>query len=181
MDHDDLHIIEGCRQGDEGAFEALVNRYKERAYWIAYDIVGDQEAAKDIAQEAFVRVFRKIKSMDVAKGFLGWFSKIVVNLSIDHLRARRREKTVSLEHLSMEPSAPGGERSDAEARDTRESVRKVLERMPEKYRVVLALKEINGMSSEEIGKALGRPAITIRWRLHTARKIFKDIWERTVH
>jgi len=181
MDQDDSQIIQECQKGDQAAFEVLVNRYKERAYWVAYDLVSDHEAARDISQEAFVRVFKKIGTFDPRSRFPSWLSRIVVNLAIDHLRARRTRRAVSLEDLPVEPKArdaeePGG----LEAEESKAAVRKVLDRMPEKYRTVLVLKEINGMSSEEISKSLGRSALTIRWRLHAARKMFKDIWERII-
>jgi RNA polymerase sigma-70 factor (ECF subfamily) len=178
MGYDELQIIRDCQEGSEAAFEALVEQYKERAYWIAYDLVGNREAAKDISQDAFVRVFQKIRTFDPRNSFAGWLSRIVVNLAIDHLRARRRQATVSLDELPMEPGDPKRKPSRLESEEERALVRKALDRLPEKYRAVLILKEINGMSSEEIAQALGSPAITIRWRLHTARKMFKDVWER---
>ena len=180
MVHDDSQVIQKCQSGDAAAFEALVERYKERAYWIAYDLVSNHEAARDISQEAFVRVFTKIRTFDAHSSFPSWLSRIVVNLAIDHLRARRARPALSLEDLAVEPKArdDGGDR--LEAAESRAAVRQVLDRMPEKYKTVLVLKEINGMSGEEIAKALGRPAITIRWRLHTARKMFKEIWERII-
>ena len=180
MVQDDFQVIQECQNGDHAAFEVLVNRYKEKAYWIAYDLVSDHEAARDISQEAFVRVFKKIRQFDPRSSFPSWLSKIVANLAIDHLRARRSRPAVSLENLPVEPKAPRAEPSELEAEESRAAVRKVLDRMPEKYRTVLVLKEINGMSSEEIAKTLGRPAITIRWRLHAARKMFKEIWERII-
>jgi RNA polymerase sigma-70 factor (ECF subfamily) len=127
-----------------------------------------------------VRVFQRIRTFDPRNRFAAWLSRIVVNLAIDHLRARRRQKVVSLEDLPLEPGASRPEDGKLEAEEERAAVRKVLERMPQKYRTVLVLKEINGMSSQEIARALGRPAITIRWRLHTARKMFKEIWERVI-
>jgi RNA polymerase sigma-70 factor (ECF subfamily) len=180
MVQDDSRIIQECQNGDQAAFEVLVDRYKERAYWIAYDLVSDHEAARDISQEAFIRVFRKIRTFDPHSRFSSWLSRIVVNLAIDHLRARRSRPAVSLEDLPVDPRAPSAGPSPLEAEESRTAVRKVLDRMPEKYRTVLVLKEINSMSSEEIAKSLGRPALTIRWRLHAARKMFKDIWERII-
>ena len=180
MAQDDFQLIQDCQNGDQAAFEALVNRFKEKAYWTAYDLVSDHEAARDISQEAFVRIFTKIRTFDPRSSFSSWLSKIVVNLAIDHLRARRHRQAVSLENLPVEPKAPSAGQDPLEAQEARQAVREVLGRMPEKYRTILVLKEINGMSSEEIARALGRSALTIRWRLHAARKMFKEIWERIV-
>lgn len=177
---DDSQLIQLCQRGDAEAFRLLVERYKERAYWLAFDMVGDAEAAKDISQEAFVRVYQKISTVDPRSNFSGWLSRIVVNLCIDYLRTEKHRKAVSLDELPFEPRLETRPDSKLESAEICAAVRKVLERMPEKYRTVLVLKEINGMSSQEIASILGRPALTIRWRLHAARKMFKEIWERII-
>src|SRR5688572_12985118 len=82
---DDKELVRAAQTGDMRAFETLVTRYQKKVYWIAYNFVGDAEDATDLAQEAFIRVYRSLNRFDQKYNFYTWLYRIVVNLAIDHL------------------------------------------------------------------------------------------------
>jgi len=174
----DAELVVRCQHHDPTAFRLLVDRYGRRAWKVAYNLVGDLEIARDISQEAFVRVIRGMASCDPARGFRQWFDRVVVNLSIDYLRKQRGVQSVPLEFVS-EPSTEGDDPGTLSVRDeSRRLVREVLGQLPLKHRAVLMMRDIEGMDCEEIAKVLGKSPGTVRWRLSRARQAFKRAWER---
>ena len=95
----DKSILEKAIHGDEEAFTTLVEFYQERVYWLAYHILRDGEEAKDIAQEAFLRVYRSLRRFSLEQNFYTWLYQIVVNLCIDHFRRQKKKSSLSLEEL----------------------------------------------------------------------------------
>lgn len=177
---DDHELIRGSLDGNMEAFAGLVKRHEERAFWAAYRVLGDADASRDVAQEAFVRVWRALERFDFSMAFTTWLYRICVNLAIDHLRRNKRHKGADIdvmrEVLADESTghAPGEQESQ---RITTTKVRAVLETLEEKYRTVLALRDLEGLSSKQISDITGITHATVRWRLHVARKKFKDAWE----
>lgn len=172
----DADLVLACRLGDEDAYRALVERFEQRAVRLARNLVGNAESARDIAQEAFLRVFKNIRRFDTARNFYTWLYQIVTNLSIDHLRRHGRQKPVDFEQVGGVPDAApdAGERS-AQG-DLRRRVERALDRLPPKYKAALVLRDIQGFSCQEIAEIVGCNNATARWRLHRARKMFKAIW-----
>ncbi len=176
----DGEIIRACQAGDESAFASLVERYSGRAYWVAHGLLGDQDEARDIVQEAFLRVYRALDRFDFDQSFYTWLYRIVVNLAIDRLRKLSRSRSVSLDDVG-EPAGSSAEAAPGrrmEAAETGVEVREVLARLPDKYRTVMVLRELNGLSCKEIAGIVRSSHATVRWRLHVARKYFRDEWER---
>lgn len=176
----EAELIRACQRGDEDAFAQLVRRYHGRAYWVAYGLLGNEEDARDVVQDAFLRVYRALDRFDFNQSFYTWLYRIVVNLAIDRLRRNAKARSVALDDVGEQPvesdrSAPD---SELEADETRREVRKVLESLPEKYRTVMVLRELNGLSCKEIAGIVNSSHATVRWRLHVARKFFKEEWER---
>ena len=83
----DGDIIRACQKGSDDAFTQLVGRYQDKAFWVGYNLLGNTEEARDVAQEAFVRIFRAIDRFDFNMSFYTWLYRIVTNLAIDRLRA----------------------------------------------------------------------------------------------
>ncbi|HET6203673.1 MAG TPA: sigma-70 family RNA polymerase sigma factor [Planctomycetota bacterium] len=174
-DHD---LIRGIQGGDPDAFRALFERHQRRAYGIAYQMVGNAEEASDVVQEAFLRIHRSIDRFDFSKAFTTWLYRIVVNLSIDGLRRSGLRRDVGIEDL--EDSIPAGARPEAllESDETVRLVRSVLEELPPKFKAVMVLRDLHGLSGKEIASIVGASHATVRWRLHRARKAFRVAWER---
>jgi len=181
---DDSELVRSCQNGDQTAFNGLVDRHKQQAYWIAYDITSNRETARDISQEAFIKAFKAISTFDAKNSFAGWLRRIVTNLSIDELRARARKSDVALEVIADGAEIPSDRETcpakQAQTKEERALVVEMLDRLPPKYRTVLTLRDIHGMPYEEIAQMISRPKATVRWRIHNARKLFKDLWERHV-
>ena len=177
-------LIRACQAGDEDAFAVLVRRYHGRAYWAAYGLLGNEEEARDVTQDAFLRVYRALDRFDFNQNFYTWMYRIVVNLSIDRLRRNAKARNVAIDEVGEIPSPRGADELPArrlEAEETGQEVRAVLDRLPEKYRTVMILRELNGLSCKEIAGIVRSSHATVRWRLHMARKFFKDEWERREH
>jgi RNA polymerase sigma-70 factor (ECF subfamily) len=176
---DERNLILACQEGRESAFQKLFEKHQRRAYAVAYNIVSDFELAKDIVQEAFIRVYKNIRKFDATKNFYTWLYQIVVNLSIDYLRKRASSKAAPLDELGdgVKTKVKLGGPSDSASRDElKKRVREMLDLMPGKYKVVLALRDIEGFSCEEIAEVVHCKNSTVRWRIHQARKLFKSLW-----
>lgn len=175
----DGDLLWRAQQRDQDAYRELVQRYYGMVYKLAYNFLSHAEDARDIAQDTFLRAFAAIDRFDLSMRFSPWLNKIAMNLITDAIRARYRSKSSSLESAAeIEDEAP--DPADAPvAAEQSESVRKLVNALPIKYRTVLVLRDMEGCTVEEIAKMTKSPRATVRWRLHQARKLFKDKWERS--
>lgn len=175
----DARLVEDVRRGDHGAFEVLVRRYEGRLMSVLLRFAQDRELARDLAQETFLRVYERLDQFDPARRFGPWLFRIGVNLTLDFLRKRKRRIWPSLFSESQVEKGPDPAVADPRvALDLEQEVRKVLEAIPEKYRTVLILRDLENFSSSEIAAVLHRKEATIRWRLAEARMRFQELWKR---
>jgi RNA polymerase sigma-70 factor (ECF subfamily) len=183
VDQDDNAFIERCRAGDLAAFEPLVEKYRQRAWRLALQIVRDREEAWDISQEAFIRAFQSLGSFRGQSAFYTWLFRIVVNLASDRVRQRAaRGRAFGTEQVPEEDwdrampdevsAAPDEEavRSEDRARITR-----ALEALPEHFRTIIMLSDIEGLAYREIAEVLDIPMGTVMSRLHNARKRLRQV------
>lgn len=176
--NEDRELIDRALNGEPEAFEHLVNKYQDRTVWIARNFVADLESARDIAQEAFLRVYRSLDRYDPHHRFYTWFYRIVVHLAIDHVRRNRRWVGWKLRRNGVDRSIDDSWRESAlEKGETRDRVESILDRLPVKYRMLLVLRDLEGFTSKEISDIAGWNHATVRWRLHRARKLFREAWE----
>lgn len=182
---EDADLIRRAQQGEEAAFAALVRRYQDRAYRVARNLVGNPEDAADLAQEAFLRVFRSLDRFDYQHEFGTWLYRIVTNLAIDHLRRRRPLSGSSggEDDDEIAPFEPADDLApspydEVERAETRVLVRECIEALAPHFRTVLQLRELEGMACTEIADIVGATHVTVRWRLHRGRKLFLEEWER---
>ncbi|HYC76766.1 MAG TPA: sigma-70 family RNA polymerase sigma factor [Planctomycetota bacterium] len=178
---DDKELVVSCRQGDAQAFETLVRRYEKRVYWIAYNLVGSAEDARDLAQEAFLRVYRSLDRFDMRFNFYTWLYRIVVNLAIDHLRKRGKSDVVSLDEFPVDPAREDPPDREIRNDELKEKIRRTLDALPPKYKAVIVLRDVQELSCEEIAKIIDCTNATTRWRLHKARELFRERWEKMGH
>ena len=176
--------IRRAQGGDEEAFAWLVRRHEVRAYRIARGLLPNEEDARDVAQEAFLRVFRSIERFDFGYAFTTWLHRIVTNLAIDHLRKRRvvaRGGVLDGEE-GQEPELVDESVEDPSAGVIREEtvseVRECLDALAPHFRSVMVLRELEGLPCAEIAEIVGATNVTVRWRLHRGRKLFQEEWER---
>ena len=173
----DNELVKRARSGDTAAFRVLVERYGKKAYWTAYNMLRGHEDAQDIAQEAFIRIHRFLDRYNPKQKFSTWLYQIVVNLSIDALRRRKGRGSARLESVPEAATDRPGPAEEAERTERREKVREILDSLPEQYRVILLLRDIEGLPSREVAEILNMNHATVRWRLHRARALFKETWE----
>jgi RNA polymerase sigma-70 factor (ECF subfamily) len=178
-------LIRRAQGGDEAAFEALVRAHQRLAISIARNLVASEEDARDLAQEAFLRVFRNLGRFDFEHPFATWLHRIVTNLAIDHLRKRRAvvapgraEDGEELQPLDVADDDQPAPSERAEAVETALEVREVIESLAPHFQTVLVLRELEGLPCTEIAQIVGATHVTVRWRLHRGRKLFQEEWER---
>lgn len=174
----DADVVAHCLGGDKEAFALLVERYQRRAFWVAYNLLGNAEESQDVTQDAFVRAYRSLDRFDPQRKFYTWFYRIVANLAIDRLRRRSVARAVALEDLGDSIAAGSDPGEPLEQGETRRLVRETLESLPPKFKAVMVLRDIEGLSCKEIAPVLGTTHATVRWRLHRARQMFREKWER---
>jgi len=175
-------LIGRCKAGDRSAFQELVEKYQRRAYGIAFGMLRNRDDALDAAQEAFVKVFRNMKTFKGDSSFYTWFYRIVVNVCIDHCRKRAKMKPVEYdetfrrrdERQDVVPLSGNTRSMHPEVRFEQAELSKVinaaLETLSENHRTIILLREVEGMSYEEIAEAVGVHIGTVMSRLHHARK-----------
>jgi RNA polymerase sigma-70 factor (ECF subfamily) len=175
----EARLVEDARQGDQAAFGELVVRYERRVIRVIAQFVRDQDLAQDLAQETFLRAYQRLDQFDPARRFGPWLFRIGVNLTLDYLRKRKRRGWWSLFTDASADRQPDPATADPrQDLDLKQEVAAVLERIPEKYRTVMVLRDLENFSTSEIAAILHRKEATIRWRLAEARQRFQEIWVR---
>ena len=177
----DAELVRRTLAGQHDPFAALVARYEKRAFWVALHVLGRVEDARDVTQEAFVRLFRSLAKYDFSRSFFTWFYRIVMNLAIDQLRKIRSGRAGSLDDVVAalpDPRDVGGSRPMEQQEENRR-VWAVLDKLDAKFRAVLVLRDIHGLSCREIAPILRVTHATARWRLHRDRQMFREHWERS--
>ena len=165
-------LLERCRAGDALAWEALVRRFQGRVFGVGLVYLGDPEEARDLAQEVFVRVYRRLDLCTDDKTFLPWILQIARNAAIDRLRrmrARPRAVATPIDEMSELRSERPDPEEDLRAGRRRDLVHRALERLSHLNREVILLKEIQGLSLETIASMLHAPLGTVKSRSSRAR------------
>lgn len=174
----ELSCIRQVLAGDVNAFEPLVSAHEKNAYNLALRMLGSAEDAEDAVQEAFLKAYRSLNDFRQDSRFSVWLYRIVSNLCLDQLRRRKRqaEQSLTVEDESGEETeldvpdksfSPG---ALLEQKLTREAVRRGLDALPPEHRQILLLRELEGLSYEEIGQALSLEPGTVKSRIFRARK-----------
>ncbi|UCE42497.1 MAG: sigma-70 family RNA polymerase sigma factor [Candidatus Aminicenantes bacterium] len=172
-------LIEKSKQGDEEAFGLLVQKYKTKVFNLAYSFTRDRETADDLAQEVFIKVYYALERFKFQSGLGTWLYRIAVNHFKDYLRKHAKERHVSIDALGREISSSLSEdeikkkEKAQEAADRKKLLHQALQSLPEKYQVILTLRDIQGHSYEEIAGFLKLSAGTVDSRLHRARKMLR--------
>lgn len=170
----DADLVRLARSGEATAFRELVHRHQARVFQIVYRLLRDRTDADDVTQDTFVRVFRNLDRFELDRPFAPWLATIARNAALNAIAARNRRRTTSLEageELGIPPPR-SREESPLEGvarREMVERVRTALERLPEEQRLVLTLREFDGLQYDEIAATLGIPIGTVMSRLSRAR------------
>jgi RNA polymerase sigma-70 factor (ECF subfamily) len=171
--YDEREILLRVQGGDREAFDLLVRRYLPRARLLARRLMQNPEDADDLVQDAFLRALERIASFDVARAFEPWFTRLLVNLGLDLKRKQSVRRTESHDPELF----PGGTRPDLEAEraELGSSLKRALEQLPDRQRLIVTLFDVDGHSTEEIAGMLDVSQVTVRWHLHQARRTLREV------
>jgi RNA polymerase sigma-70 factor (ECF subfamily) len=176
----DEQLVEDCLGGDVSAFDVLVDRWQRKIRGAAYRIVGSEEDAQDICQEAFLKAFRGLPSFKREARFSSWLYQIALNLSRDRLRRRKTRSWISLDdaeetHPGRVAAAMGGPADDwVESREIQRLVALAVADLPDEQREVVVLKEYQGLTFPEIAEIQGVPLSTVKTRLYRGLSVLRE-------
>lgn len=174
----DQLLVERVQQGDKAAFDILVGQYQHKIIKLVQRYVRDQDEALDVAQEAFIKAYRALASFRGESAFYTWMYRIAINTAKNHLASRkRRAEDFELDLQDPDQYEAHGRLREGDtpegialSEEIRETVNTAIETLPEDLRTAIVLREIEGMSYEEIAGAMDCPVGTVRSRIFRARE-----------
>ena len=185
----DVELVNLARLGDEAAIRTIVKRHNQRLFRVARAVVRNDAEAEDVVQAAYVNAFTNLQSFRGEALLSTWLTRIALNEALG--RVRRRRPTAGLEAIDVENNRPGGRllmfpsglsQADPEVELSRSEMRRVLEQavdeLPDIFRTVFVLRDVEGMSTEETALYLGVKVETVKTRLHRARRLMRTTLER---
>jgi RNA polymerase sigma-70 factor (ECF subfamily) len=183
---DEATLIAQLRAGEEAAFEQVVRLYGGRLLAVARRIVGSDEDARDVVQDAFLNAFKSLDRFEGNAKLSTWLHRIAVNAALMKLRTRRRKPEQSIETL-LPAFLDDGHHEERfkswdepidkimERKEARDLVRRQIDALPESYRTVLVLRDIEGLDTEETANMLGLSVNATKIRLHRARQALRSL------
>ena len=174
-------LVRRAKGGDQDAFAELVTAHQDRIYTLCLRMTGNREDAQDAAQEAFLNAWRGLASFQGGSSFSTWLYRLASNACIDLLRRRKRRQEGEAPHSLddeeagwPEPAAPGGgPEEELEQKERRQALERELRALPDHQREILVMREVSGLSYQEIGELLSLDLGTVKSRLARARLALK--------
>ena len=178
----DLVLIKRFCRGSIEAFEELITRYESKIYNLAMRFTRNPEDAEEVLQDVFATLYRKLDGFEGKSQFSSWLYRIIVNAAFMKLRKRKQDNTVSIEDLSptmrqicVDRDPLTSVRSDNISinRELRDMLQAAIERLPEQYRAVFVLRDVDGLSNQEVGEILDLSIPAVKSRLHRSRLMLR--------
>jgi len=178
----DDELVRRAQRGNTAAFEELVRRYESRVYNITYRLLGNEDDAAEALQDTFIRAYRSISRFKFKSSFYTWLYRIATNVSLTKLRRRKTQDTISLDEpirntddLQFDiPDAHATPEQAFEQKRLREKLQKAIDRLPAEYRTVVVMRDLQGLSNEEVSKTLGLSIPAVKSRLHRGRMALRE-------
>jgi RNA polymerase sigma-70 factor (ECF subfamily) len=170
--------VERLKGGDPEALREVVHAFGERLTAVVSGVLRDRDAVQDVVQETFTKAFYRIHSFKGGSSLYTWLYRVAVNAAKDYIKSRKRRPASSFDDLPGRAALPAHEQPFVEGLERRElrlQVRAAIERLPHRFRTVLALREIEGMTYNEIAEVLGLSLGTVESRLFRARRRLRGI------
>ncbi len=182
----DEELVDKARNGDEDSFEKLVLRYKEKVYRVAYRLSGNSHEAEDILQKTFLQVYQRLNTFRGESRFSTWLHRVAMNIALMHQRSVRRHLAESLEQylprydandrlarLDLDYGRVARADELMEKEELAKTAREAIDRLPEDYRFVLVLRDLEDLSTAEVAQILEIEEGAVRVRLHRARLMLR--------
>jgi RNA polymerase sigma-70 factor (ECF subfamily) len=182
---DDVRLIQEFKSGKEAAFTQLVQKYQQPVFNLLYHYSGRRQDVEDLAQEVFIKVYTNLMKFETRAAFRTWLYRIALNVSIDHARKQKRRRMLSLEgltdwareRLAFRAATAPSPHSATERHELETQIQLGLEALPEDFRQVLVLRDIEGMEYDDIAAILGWQLGTVKSRLFRARQRLRKFLE----
>ena len=184
---DDVELITRCLDGDIDSFNRLVQRWEKRVYNFILSQIGNQEEAWDLCQKTFIQAYKDLERLRDPNRFSAWIYQIAMNRCKDLYRSRKRRPTQSLDGLEDLPeetvqgwfvSQPDSPEDMAHNRDLQDILLKALQDIPPEQRIVVVMKEYQGLKFSEIAEALEVPLNTVKSRMYYGLNALRQVFER---
>ncbi|MAB91453.1 MAG: RNA polymerase sigma factor RpoE [Planctomycetes bacterium] len=176
----DRELLLRSQNGDQESFRRLVEMYTPRVYGLVRNLVRSQTEAEDVTQEVFFKVYRKLDTFREDSAFYTWLYRVAVNAATDWLKKKRQDRAIQLDDfgaMSLADDADGPDQN-VRTKDLRKEVRMAMGELPEKFRTILVLRELEGLQYEEISAVLQISKGTVESRIFRARAKLKIELER---
>lgn len=183
----DTVLVEQFKRGCLESFEEIMRRYESKVFNMAMRFTRNQEDAEEVLQDVFSTLYRKVEGFQGKSAFSSWLYRIVVNAAFMKLRKRKQNQTISIEDLApairqycLDCDAMVSTRSDSVSmnRELRDIIQNAINRLPEQYRAVFVLRDVDGMSNQEVGEILGLSIPAVKSRLHRSRLMLRKKLQR---
>lgn len=176
----DRELLIRSKEGSQDAFRQLVEMYTPRVYGLVRNLVSSTSEAEDVTQEVFFKVYRKLDSFREDSAFYTWLYRVAVNAATDWLKKRRLDRSFQVDDVGSLPllDPADGPDDDLGKKDLRAEVRRAMATLPQKFRTILVLRELEGLAYEEISAVLSISKGTVESRLFRARARLKTELER---
>jgi len=172
--YEDIELIRRAKTGDKDAFGELVERYKERIYFIAYRMTSNHADADDLSQEAFIKAYKSLGSFMEKSSFFTWLYRITINVIINHLKKFGKNQPFELDENIFITDNSNSPEKIAQQKQLREEITKAINSLPIKQKAVVELALLEGLPHKQIAQILGCREKTVSWRLFQARKKLKE-------
>jgi RNA polymerase sigma-70 factor (ECF subfamily) len=184
----DMALVERARNKDFAAFEELMSRYEDKVFRLAFRFVRNESEAKEILQDTFLAIWRKLDTFKGDSQFSSWVYRVAANAALMRLRSQRRHPEVSTEELPagfldqqqygqiVSPGENWARRPDDQLQsdELRRHIQSAVDALPEIYRTVFLVRDVEGLSTEETAELLGISIPTVKTRLHRARMALRE-------
>lgn len=181
MNQNEREWISRCQQGDPNALKEIYDQYHKKVYQIAYGVVRQREEALDIVQEVFIKLFHSIKNFKGRSQFFTYLYRMVINTAIDHTRKIGKYPLSSLDDVGSFQPPEDIERGPEKTllnKELRERLNRALDKLPPEQRAVLVLREVEGLSYQEMAETMGCSIGTVMSRLHYSRKKMQELLKK---
>jgi len=178
VNHEETEMISRCQQGDQEALREIFDKYNKKVYRIAYGVVRQREDALDIVQEVFIKLFRSIRNFKGRSKFYTYLYRLALNTAIDHVRKKGRYTVSSLDQEgAVQPEEDFEKRPDRVflQKELEGRVSLAMEKLPVDQKMALLLREVEGLSYQEMAEAMGSSIGTVMSRLHYGRRKMREL------